>query len=136
MFNLAQVLLSHTIFETCSKKKSKGQIFTMLQLELFDDGTVIWHGDKTIVGGQYKRTLIERFLKNIIRSYPCRVLLHKLPQKKKFAFAPILLDGQRYVAIVKYNFLFMVLYENVILWMKLYITRHALYNEERFQFNL
>ena len=89
----------------------------MLQLEIFDNGTVTWHGDKTLVAGQHKRTLIEKFLKSVTRRYPCRVLLHKLPQKKKFAFAPMLLDGQRYVVIVKYNFLYMV-YENLILWMK------------------
>ena len=109
-----------------------------MQLDILPGRKMRWLERKENFGSQKERHKLGKFvLQNCKSNLPVRVWVSKLNKSRKFSFAPVLVNRHaRNVVFYYKKFLVCMNLEDTTSWIRTFIIRNRLYEQERFHCNL
>ena len=109
-----------------------------MQLEILPGRIMRWRERKENFGSKRERHKLGRFvLKYCKMNLPVTVWVEKLNKRRKFSFAPVLVNGYaRNVLFFQKKFMVCMNFDDTEEWIKSFITNNRLYEEERFHYTV
>ena len=106
-------------------------------LTITKDKRMQWDENKEKVGTRSERHSLGRFVIRQACHLPVTVRVRKSRTSRSFSFTPLLLDNiERLVILTHKKYKIAMDFENVVKWIRIFITSNKMYEQDYFKYHL